>query len=193
MVYPARAENVFLFKLSTANSYLTFRKAREFLPFHSAAKLSKSACFECTLWINFAFWYYFLQISFITICKSQKKIPNKLLMPCNCTLLFFHSSPWYSKAAFSFYNVIAIQKLNSLLFCNVALKAFYHLFRKAFTHLLEISKGVSVSLLGKQMIQFIDFGRYFQNNSLMFKSLIVGLKTKNYLLKTIATLKYSLE
>ena len=151
MVYPARAENVFLFKLLTANSHLTFRKAREFLPFHLAAKLSKSACFECTLWINFAFWYYFLQISFITICKSQKKIPNKLLMPCNCTLLFFHSSPWYSKAAFSFCNVIAIQKLNSLLFLQCCSESVLPPLSQGFHTFVgdrpEISKGVSVSVL----------------------------------------------
>ena len=51
----SQGRKCFLFKLFTANRHRTFRKARTFLPFLTAAKLSKSECFECTLWINFAF------------------------------------------------------------------------------------------------------------------------------------------
>ena len=141
MVYPARVENVFLVKLLTANSHLTFRKAMEFLPFLSAAKLSKSACFECTYWINFAFWYYFLRISFITICKWQWKIPNKLLMPYNCTLLSFHSSSLILKArVFFLHRHTNPETQFFVFFCSVALKAFHHLFLKS-SHICWRSAG----------------------------------------------------
>ena len=110
--------------------------------FHSSQKLNYLNPLVSNALYGSILLFLFNSFKFLSKLSASRdaKIPNKLLMPYNCTLLSFHSSPWYSKPAFSFCHVIAIQKLNSLLFCNVALKAFHRLFRKAFAYLFEIGR-----------------------------------------------------
>ena len=137
----SQGRNDFLFKLFTAKRHRTFRKAREFLPFLTAAlnylnPLVSNALYGSILLFGMGSFKFV-----ITICKSQWKIPNKLLMPYNCTLLSFHSSSLILKArVFFLHRHTNPETQFFVFFCSVALKAFHHLFLKS-SHICWKSAG----------------------------------------------------
>ena len=87
------------------NRHLTFRKAGSF--FHSTRQLNYLSPLVSNALYGSILLFVLSSFKFLSKLSASRdaKIPNKLLMPYNCTLLSFHSSPWYSKPAFSFCNM----------------------------------------------------------------------------------------
>ena len=98
MVYPARVENVFC---SSCSQQIVIARSVKLGPFfHSSQQLNylnpsvSNALYESILLFVFSSFKFLSKLS----ASRDAKIPNKLLMPYNCTLLSFHSSSLILKA-----------------------------------------------------------------------------------------------
>ena len=115
MVYPARVENVFCSSCSL--QIVISRSVKLWSFFHSIHQLNylypsvSNALYGSILLFLFNSFKFLSKLS----ASRDAKIPNKLLMPYNCTFLSFYSSPLILKARVFFLSCHSNPERRSIL------------------------------------------------------------------------------